>query len=284
MLRQRVLTVVVVAPVLLLALWAGGIWLWLLVAAMAVIGFDEYARMWAGKGVVVPTWLGSLCCLALVGWAGWQASTFGVRTTGAGLLPLLLPMVLTLSVIAVLTYQVLRFAQMEFTGAAVTLGGIVYIGLGFAHVLLLRRAAYLTAPDAPWRGLAPIALAFFCTWANDIFAYIGGVALGKHRLAPLVSPKKSWEGFVSGLLAAALVGALFAPLLQWRRLSGLLVGALIAVAATFGDLAESSLKRHCGVKDSGKLLPGHGGVLDRLDSSLFVLPLTFYLLVILANV
>lgn len=109
---------------------------------------------------------------------------------------------------------------------------------------------------------------FVAIWANDTGAYLAGSTFGRHKLFPSVSPKKSWEGFFGGLVAAVIVSCLF---LGWS-LEGILYGVVISVVGTWGDLFESMIKRQVGVKDSGNILPGHGGILDRIDSLLFVLP------------
>ena len=115
---------------------------------------------------------------------------------------------------------------------------------------------------------------FVCIWVNDTGAYLAGSTLGKHKLFPSVSPKKSWEGFVGGFIASVLVSGL---MLGWEPLA-LLYGAIISVAGTWGDLFESMIKRQIGVKDSGNIIPGHGGILDRIDSLLFVLPFAAFVL------
>jgi len=119
-----------------------------------------------------------------------------------------------------------------------------------------------------------VVLLFVVTWANDTLAYFTGRFLGKHPLAPRISPKKTWEGFWGGA-AGSVVGALVVKALFLPRLSipaAVLVGAGAAVLGPLGDLSESMLKRAAGVKDSGKLLPGHGGLLDRIDAVLLVAP------------
>ncbi len=119
-----------------------------------------------------------------------------------------------------------------------------------------------------------VVLLFVVTWANDTLAYFTGRFLGKHPLAPRISPKKTWEGFWGGA-AGSVVGALVVKALFLPRLSipaAVLVGAGAAFLGPLGDLCESMLKRAAGVKDSGKLLPGHGGLLDRIDAVLFAAP------------
>jgi phosphatidate cytidylyltransferase len=137
-----------------------------------------------------------------------------------------------------------------------------------AQVLALR-----LSPEGLWWLLFGLLI----TWTNDTAAYFVGVTIGRHKLWPRLSPKKTWEGTIGGWVAATLLGGMLA---LWLPLSKSLVygaglGALCGVLALFGDLAISMVKRQVGVKDSGKLFPGHGGMLDRIDSVLFVLPFLY---------
>ena len=116
---------------------------------------------------------------------------------------------------------------------------------------------------------------FVCIWVNDTGAYLAGSTLGKHKLFPSVSPKKSWEGFIGGLIASTVAAGL---ILGWELSY---YGVLISIVATWRDLFESMIKRSVGVKDSGNIIPGHGGILDRIDSLLFVLPFMAFFLWVL---
>ncbi len=157
-----------------------------------------------------------------------------------------------------------------------TLTGVIYVALPFA---LLLHFPYIATDDrSPWVLLAYVAI----VWSNDVFAYLTGMLLGRHPLFPRLSPKKSWEGFCGGLAGAVCAGCCAARLLgggvpAWAGLA--LLAALTAVA---GDLVESMFKRAAGVKDSGSLIPGHGGVLDRFDAMLLSAPFVFvYLLFVM---
>ncbi|MGM9795854.1 MAG: phosphatidate cytidylyltransferase [Candidatus Aphodosoma sp.] len=117
---------------------------------------------------------------------------------------------------------------------------------------------------------------FFVIWGNDTFAYLVGSLLGKHKMFPMISPKKSWEGFVGGLLGSLAVGTMIYYVNEGSSLVNCLVfSVMISLFATFGDLFESIIKRKFGVKDSGTIIPGHGGMLDRFDSFLFAAPAAF---------
>ncbi len=140
---------------------------------------------------------------------------------------------------------------------------------------------------APWRFAAELRhesvhLLFFAlalNWAGDTVAYYAGRTFGKHKLAPEVSPKKTWEGAIASLIGSVVFGVFyvghFLPRLAWWEVA--LIAAIANVAGQFGDLAESAIKRGAGLKDSGTMLPGHGGMLDRVDSNLFALPVVYVL-------
>lgn len=145
---------------------------------------------------------------------------------------------------------------------AVTALGVVWLVLGFGHLILLRKLD---------NGMALTVLAIGCTWVNDTFAYFVGRVFGRHRMAPRISPKKTIEGALGGLVGSvlfALVVKIYSP--GWLSLrEAAILGLVIGVVGQWGDLFESTVKRDLRVKDSGRLFPGHGGVLDRFDSALF---------------
>lgn len=144
------------------------------------------------------------------------------------------------------------------------LGGLVYVGVPIWSMMTLRGAA----------SAEHVLVLFALVWATDIAAYFGGKRFGKTKLAPAISPGKSWEGLGFGVLACGMVGSIASliasfPLSPW---GGALIGATIAIISQMGDLFESWLKRRAGVKDSGTLIPGHGGILDRVDGLVFAAP------------
>ena len=155
--------------------------------------------------------------------------------------------------------------------------GVLYVGLSLGYLLLTR-----AQPD----GTMLIFFVVLVTWAGDTGAYIAGKSLGRHALAPIVSPKKTYEGLAGGIvlacLAAVVARASFLP--RFSLVDCLALGLLLTIAGLIGDLAESAMKRHAGFKDSGALIPGHGGMLDRLDSLLFTGPAFYYYVAIVANV
>jgi len=157
------------------------------------------------------------------------------------------------------------------------LSGILYIAgsLSTANYIVFSKASMANLPYQ----FEMILSIFIIIWGNDTMAYIGGKWAGKHKLAPAISPKKTWEGTLTGFIFAAIISlALSSLLLELGILQSLLLGGLISIAATTGDLFESAIKRDAGVKDSGSLLPGHGGILDRFDAVLFAIPVAFFYL------
>ena len=156
----------------------------------------------------------------------------------------------------------------------------VYVGIPFSLLLILPYMAYGTQTGLyTWH--APLGL-FLMLWSSDTGAYCVGSLFGKHKLAPAVSPGKTWEGSLGGLLTTILVGCVMAYYFPMHTvgpisnyLAWILLAVLVCVTGTMGDLVESLIKRHLGIKDSGKVLPGHGGLLDRFDSMLFAAPTAF---------
>ncbi len=164
--------------------------------------------------------------------------------------------------------------RQAFFGSVFTIFGVLYIGTLMGYLILIRRLE---------GGSDLLMMLFVIIWANDIFAYFFGRAFGTHKLAPVVSPRKTVEGaiagFVFGILSAVFCCYFFVE--QLTFVQGAIAGAVIGVLGQIGDLCESVLKRAANKKDSGTILPGHGGMLDRIDSLLFGAPAMYYLYLIL---
>ena len=255
MLRERVLSaVILIPPVLLLAYW-GGVWfLGLILLVGALTGWEFYALVQRG-GVTAQRGLGILAILVFVAAAYWPGS------------PYLLP-ALTVFVVLSLILTLFRHEAQPVTAWAWTIAGALYLGILLNHFVALRNLP---------QGLAWLALAVLLTWTNDSAAYFVGRAVGRHKFWPRHSPKKTWEGVVGGLTFAIIVGALLGA--WWLGLpwwNGALLGVAVSITGPLGDLSESMVKRQFGAKDSGNLIPGHGGAWDRIDSLLFIVPTVFY--------
>jgi phosphatidate cytidylyltransferase len=248
---KRVLTALLLIPIFCyIMLWAP-LWPFLgAVAAVAMLCFREYAELVSLHQIETP----------------------GVFGYVAGLLILFLPgkdfafLVLVAILAMALALRSHELAE-ALPAAASLLLGVVYV---FGS---LRCGIDLHAISPYW-----VFFALSLNWVGDIAALYVGRLIGRHKMAPRVSPAKSWEGAAASVTASVVYGAIYFPRLlpSVPLLEGLGLAAVANIAGQFGDLCESGLKRGAGVKDSGTLLPGHGGWLDRLDSSLFALPVIYF--------
>ncbi|WP_165768192.1 phosphatidate cytidylyltransferase [Hymenobacter amundsenii] len=187
-----------------------------------------------------------------------------LRTSAVGLIALL-PVLLILR--EMYSWPRLNQPFAPFSNVGVALLGLLYVSLPMS---LLSVVAFSGGSGYDYRRIVALLL---LVWSSDIGAYAAGKTLGKHKLAPKISPGKTWEGAVGGFLLTLLVGYLLGYLLPELSLAyRLVVAGTVAVFGPLGDLAESMLKRSVGVKDSGRIMPGHGGLLDRFDAFLFILP------------
>lgn len=196
--------------------------------------------------------------------------------------------VIGLSIMAALVYELLpRDRNSSLANWALTFSGAYYLGGLLSYFILLRQLdtplqnGWLAGLGIP-PGTAWIFFALAITWLQDTAAYFVGRRLGRHKMAPIISPKKSWEGAIGGLVASVLTAMLAVAImgLPIGYVEAALIGAIVGVAGQLGDLAESLIKRQIGIKDSGHLIPGHGGVLDRVDSLLFTAPAVYYLVLL----
>ncbi len=260
----RVMTGAVLIPLLLAAVWfLPHPWFRWLVALGAAAGLHEFYRLAQSGGsrplVVTGVVLGAAMVLG---------ELYGPRVLGPGM-----ALYAAACVMAVLTVRLFSRRPVEgaLNDAAVTLFGIFYVGLLFG---------FQAAIHGGIRGRYWLLFLFFVIWASDTAAYYAGTAYGRRRLYEKISPKKSVEGLLAGT-AAAMAAALLCSFWLVKGLGAfeaLLLGGALALAGAVGDLAESLLKRSAGVKDSGTIIPGHGGILDRMDSLLFAAPVLYYFL------
>jgi phosphatidate cytidylyltransferase len=241
-LKTRLISSAVLAPIALAAMILGGLAFALLVTIVAVIAFWEWTTI---TEAAEPGWV-RIGCTALLG-AGLLSLAFAGTDWAIGLIAL--PTLLSL-------LAGLRDRRLLWNGM-----GLVYVAAPCAGFVVLRNAE----PN----GWAAILFIVVVVWATDIAAYFGGRAIGGAKLWPRVSPGKTWSGAVTGLVAAVLAGGATAWLTGAGSLAlGLALAAPLSAAAQAGDLLESAVKRRFGVKDSGHIIPGHGGVLDRIDALL----------------
>ena len=178
-------------------------------------------------------------------------------------------------------FEIFRDNSREIQNSALTLTGFFYVAVPFS---LLNFIVYPTFPDPPHFYPWILLGVFFVVWMYDSMAYVAGSKWGKHKINKKVSPKKTWEGLIAGAIFALVMGVLNAIIFQKPGITDWLVIASLTVAfGTLGDMFESKIKRRLNVKDSGTVLPGHGGLLDRLDSLLFVIPVIFVWLTFSGN-
>lgn len=283
-LGARVGVAAVGIPLVLLCLWAGGWALGGLVAAVAGVAAREFYRLVEARGVRPFSGLGIMASITVV-----LAATAFPTPTGAGALAAGILVAVALTSLGAAVW--LRWPGGEpMAAVATTVTGVAYVGVPLAFVPLLREIAQVgeTAGSLPVsHAVGFLLLPLLATWAGDSAAYFVGRAWGRHKLAPTASPGKTVEGGVAGLVGSSLA-AVLVSILALSRVPGLeigpvaaaVMGVLLGAAAQVGDLAESVLKREAGVKDSGHLLPGHGGMLDRIDALLVAFPVAWLLLTV----
>jgi phosphatidate cytidylyltransferase len=254
---SRVLVAAVLLPAVLGLVYLGGWWLWLLAAVTALIALHELYRMTRPlRPLVLAGYTGTL--LALLG-----AQLGGIPWMTAGFLSTI--------ALAFMLKGISDTRQSVTVAIGTTVLGAGWIGLGLAHTVLLR--------GIPEHGRLAVFTVLLTVFAADAAAYLTGLALGRHKLAPVLSPGKTWEGLVGGTVVAILI-PFFALYHQDFLTVGeaLALGVVLAAVAPLGDLFESALKRDMNVKDTGRLLAGHGGMLDRIDALLFASIASYYLI------
>jgi len=258
MLRQRVITAVIGAPFLIAAIWFGDPWFTLFIAAMALVASLEFYKVVSHSNIQPVTYFGAAWALLLV---------LSPHCPYAATTPLLV----TSAIVIPLIWLLFRPSKEQaFNNWAWTIAGILYIGWMLSYWIDLR-----SLED----GRGWVLWAMLITFASDISAFFIGRAWGKHSLASGISPGKTWEGAIGGFLTGIIASVIFSiafslPLNYWQMM---LLGGVISIFAQLGDLVESLLKRNAGTKDSGKLLPGHGGILDRFDSTIFTGAVAYYI-------
>lgn len=243
------------------ALFAGS------VLVLALLAWFEYVRAFSHNGGNL-TFISGLAGIALLWGCAWLGNTDEFMAVVSGV------------VLIILLESVLLHGRVSFVDACTSIAGVLYFGISFSYMLQLRfwepDVHFSTMLGAFDFGAAMIWVMFIGTWASDTFAYFVGSAIGSHKLCPSISPNKTIEGFLGSVVGttASVYGlSLFFGL---PGMEMAILGFVISLLATLGDLVESVAKRYTGIKDSGNIIPGHGGVWDRFDSVLFTAPLVYY--------
>ncbi|MEE9202769.1 MAG: phosphatidate cytidylyltransferase [Dehalococcoidia bacterium] len=245
------LTGIALAPVVLASVWWGPPWFSVLVAAGAVVGCWEFYRLARVPHKLVP--LGAVLSLSFALSPLWDP-------------PHAMPLLLSATMLLTLSGALLLYRHGGVGGWGTLVAGPLYTGYLMGLWLALR----MEAGGRDW-----VLFGLIVIFASDTLSYFTGRLWGRHRLAPAISPGKTYEGAVGGLAAAGIAAALLSPLTPLTPTAAAGLGLLLSVVGQVGDLAESHLKRSAGAKDSGGLLPGHGGLLDRIDSIVFAGPLLY---------
>ena len=278
MLRQRLIVTLLLLPPGIACIFLGGGWYFGLLLFFFLPAAYEYAQMMrrGGHRPALPLIVGGtfLLASAQAAPAFWPALQPVAGTLSGGMLTLLLVVATTWHLI-----DFERGAPASGTDWAITVAGMVYLGWMGGYFALVR-----ALPD----GLSWTMTILPAVWFSDSGAYTVGSRLGKHRLSPRLSPKKTWEGYIGGIVWGVAFGALFGALSSFRAgpesavgfRSGAIVGLFVSLVGTLGDLGISMLKRQVGVKDSSNILGAHGGLLDRIDSWIVAMPLSYFVILL----
>lgn len=249
-------------PVIWACTYYGGLAFLGLILCFALLSINEFYRLMMKRGHVPAFWLGNVITIFFIVFAYYSISRDWAPAHSA---------IFTISAIFALMAGVfLKREKDNIVDIALTLLGIVYIGWFFSYFLFIRNmtehGGYLF-------------FMMLTIWANDVVAYLVGSKFGRHKLAPAISPKKTIEGAVAGFVVCLIAAGIFSWIAKLPLYHALVLGAIIGVVAILSDLIESLIKRDAGAKDSSNLVPGHGGVLDRMDSFILTAPVVYYYLV-----
>ncbi len=276
--KERTISAVLLVIVALVSILPGGIILAVVLYGISIIGFLELTK---ACGIRQKDNLGnykkinSLEIMGLIIITCYYLVTFLTQNTSYTL------MIMIMALIALMFVYVFTFPKYHANQVMSTYFSLIYAPVMLSFVFLTRQLE---------NGIYLVWMIFINSWISDTCAYLVGVMIGKHKLAPVLSPKKSIEGSVGGIVGSALVGALFGYFmdvtLETQQLVLILpiVGGVGSVISQVGDLAASAVKRNFEIKDYGKLIPGHGGIMDRFDSVIFTAPITYFLIMILLEI
>ncbi len=266
--KERTISAAAITIVSLATILSGGIILALTLYTISLIGFFELTgacKVRKDGKVNALEWMGVLCVSV------YYAATYLVQDTTYSM------QIIILAFIALMFVYVFGFSKYNANQVMNTYFSFIYAPVMLSFVFLTRQLE---------NGIYLVWMIFISSWVSDTFAYLVGVMIGKHKLAPALSPKKSIEGAVGGIAGAAAVGALFGFYLDNKigtlnlAVTLAIVGAAGSVISQVGDLAASAIKRNHDIKDYGKLIPGHGGIMDRFDSVIFTAPITYFLIIL----
>lgn len=257
MFKTRLISGILLVLAALLTIISGGYVLFFTLLCVSLLGVNELYRA-MGVHRDQPGLLEMVGCFGVILY--YVSLIWGFEKYG--MLAILIALVLIMFV------YVFSYPKYKVDQVVAAFFGIVYVAVMLSFVLLTRNLA---------NGKFIVWLIFLCSWGCDTCAYCVGMLIGKHKMAPVLSPKKSIEGAVGGVVGASLLGTIYAALTNGPVAEYAVICCVGALISMVGDLAASAIKRNQGIKDYGKLIPGHGGILDRFDSVIFTAPIIYYL-------
>jgi phosphatidate cytidylyltransferase len=264
MFKTRLISGILLVILALLTIISGGYVLLFTLLGVSVIGMQElYRAMHVTDGHFhILEVAGYLCAVLYYVAAFCDFDRFGL-------------MAIVGSLIILMSVYVFTYPKFRAEQVMAAYMGVVYVAVMLSFIMLTRNLE---------NGKFLVWLIFLCSWGCDTCAYAVGMLIGKHKMAPVLSPKKSIEGAVGGVVGAALLGVIYAAATQGKMAEYGVICAVGALISMVGDLAASAIKRNQGIKDYGKLIPGHGGILDRFDSVIFTAPVIYFLAKLLLNI
>lgn len=262
----RIISAFVGVPLIALFLIAKGNYLYVFAGVLSLVGMYEYYKAIKISGIKTMDYVGYIFCI------GFYVLQLLYPTTE------IFSKLIALMFIAAFTYEIFT-RRSGVNGIVHTIFGFIYVSFLFAHIIFISNLN---------NGDLLLWLPFLTAWFTDTAAYFTGISIGKHKIFPTISPKKSLEGYIGGILGSSLLTTVFGILLSRYNnnidiTNFIVIGLVCGIASELGDLAASYIKRHTGIKDFSNLIPGHGGILDRFDSILFTAPVVYYYFLLVQN-
>jgi phosphatidate cytidylyltransferase len=260
--KARTATILISVPIIWAGTYYGGIPFLFLVLALALVSINEFYNLMMKKGYYPAYWVGNLITIFFIIFAyyalkrNWEPAHSAILTIAVS--------------IAAISGIFLKREKDTIVDVAVTILGMIYIGWFFSYLIFVRSLT-------PHGGF--LFFLMLTIWAMDIMAYLAGRFFGRHKLIPSISPNKTWEGAIAGFITCIISAEIFSGIAAINGTHAVILGVLIGIVAQFSDLVESLIKRDAGVKDASNVVPGHGGVLDRMDSFILTAPVMYYYVV-----
>lgn len=257
--KTRIITAIIALPFLIIPIYLGGLSLYVMIFLLSIIGIYELLNAYKVKDT------GLYIIAALMTLSYYLLLRFNLRSYFS--------LAIVTFLIVLLIYYVMYFQKIKFEEITITFISFFYITYLISHILLIR--------ENNEYGFVLVWLVFIIAFGSDTFAYFSGKLLGKHKLAKNLSPNKTIEGSIGGIIGAIILTLTYGYFMKFPDLILLgILGGVGSIVSQFGDLTASAIKRQTGIKDFGKLLPGHGGILDRFDSNFFTAPFVYYIMML----